>query len=198
MSQPFLLGITGGIGSGKSVVCKILNTLQIPTYDADSRAKELMATSESLKQQIISTFGSDSYSEGQLNRAFLAQKVFNDPVELKKLNALVHPAVGQDFALWVKQNQGYPIVGKEAALLFETGSYKQLHKTILVTAPEALRIERVLQRDPQRDEKQVKAIIEKQWPEAKKKALADKILYNDEQQLLIPQVLAIVEQIKEA
>lgn len=195
MNKPFLLGVTGGIGSGKSIVCKIMHTMGIPTYDADSRAKYLMNHEDSLKEKIIALFGNESYKEGELNRAYLANTVFNDEQKLGQLNALVHPAVGHDFEQWIAKHAQEPLLVKEAALLFETGSAEKLDKVLLVSAPEQLRIERVLKRDLQRTEEQVKAIIAKQWPEDKKQGQADFVLHNDEKKLLIPQVLQIVSTI---
>lgn len=185
-----VVGITGGIGSGKSTVCEIFKTLGIPVYDADTRAKHLMQHDESLKTEIIQTFGDESYHKGQLNRQYLASKVFRDPDQVAKINALVHPAVTTDFNAWIKEQQA-PYVLKEAALLIESGSYKQLDFLINVFAPINLRIMRVQKRDPQRSLKEIKEIIGKQVSEEKRSELADAIINNDEHELLIPQVLKI-------
>lgn len=184
------VGITGGIGSGKSTVCEIFRTLGIPVYEADVRAKFLMQHDQKLKAQIIEAFGNESYQNGQLDRHFLANKVFNDPKEVARINALVHPAVGQDFNSWLSVQQA-PYILKEAALLIESGSYKQLDFLINVFAPLELRIERVRQRDPQRSLKEINEIIGKQVSEERRSELADAIINNDGDTLLIPQVLEL-------
>lgn len=189
--KPFLVGITGGIGSGKSTVAKIFSILAIPIYYADERAKWLMAHDPHLKEQIIAAFGQESYSaEGDLNRHFLASHVFADEEKVKLINSLVHPAVRKDFEAWSEAQQS-PYVLKEAALLFETGSYKELDKIINVSAPLKLRMTRVLLRDPHRNEAQVNAIIDKQLPDEEKNSRADYIIKNTDNKLLIPQVLKI-------
>jgi len=185
------VGITGGIGSGKSLVCRIFRILGIPVYDADLRARELMLESSHLKQSIIQAFGTESYTaEGLLDRQFLAKLVFNDPENLKKINSLVHPEVGLDYNNWVDHRRDTnPYVIKEAALLFESGSYRELDRVYTVTAPEELRIKRVIARDPHRDREQVLAIIERQLPESELVAGSEGVIINDEQRPLIQQVL---------
>lgn len=191
MTRPLLVGITGGIGAGKSTVAKIFSLLSIPVYYADERAKWLMANSNSLKAAIINAFGEESYKDGQtLDRAFLAKQVFGDEENTKIINGLVHPAVNEDFKLWAKQ-QHSPYVLKEAALLFESGSYRQLDRTINVSAPLKLRISRVLMRDPHRNLEQVNGIIDKQLPDEMKNDRADFVIKNSENKMLIPQVLKI-------
>lgn len=192
MSKPLQIGITGGIGSGKSLICKIFGCLGVPVYDADSHAKELMTTDGILISDIKKEFGVLSYSvDGGLNREYLSKKVFNDPERLRTLNALVHPRVGHDFNRWVEQRRGYPYVLKEAALLYESGGYKSLDKVIVVYANEALRIQRVLKRDPHRTADQVRAIIRNQMPEEEKLKRADFTVRNDETTLLIPQIVSL-------
>lgn len=189
--KPFLVGITGGIGSGKSTVAQIFSILGIPIYYADDRAKWLMAHDPHLKEQIIAAFGQESYSaEGELNRSFLASHVFADEDKVKLINSLVHPAVRKDFEAW-SAAQKSPYVLKEAALLFETGSYQELDKVINVSAPLKLRMTRVLHRDPHRNEAQVNAIIDKQLPDEEKNNKADYVIKNTDNKLLIPQVLKI-------
>ncbi|WP_113923964.1 dephospho-CoA kinase [Cognataquiflexum aquatile] len=193
--KPLLVGITGGIGSGKSTVARIFSILGIPVYYADDRAKWLMANDEALKEQIKANFGQESYSEtGVLNRVFLASQVFSDEEKVKTINGLVHPAVKADFENWANA-QTAPYVLKEAALLFETGSYKDLDKVINVSSPIRIRISRVLMRDPQRNEKQVNDIIDKQLPDEEKNKLADFVIKNTDNRLLIPQVLEIHRQL---
>lgn len=187
------IGITGGIGVGKSVVTRIFKVLGIPTYDADKEAKDIMVKSDAVRQALIKTFGEETYfPDLTLNRAWLAKKVFSDAKELAKLNAIVHPAVIKDAEDWAEaQTSLYSV--KEAALLFESGSYKSLDYTILVTSPEALRIERVMKRD-QVTEEEVRGRMAKQMPESEKEKLADFIVYNDDEHSLIEQVMKLHEQ----
>lgn len=186
------IGITGGIGSGKSIVTTFFSVLGIPIYDADSRAKFLMAKDPFLKLQLIKLFGNECFENNELNRKFIANQVFNNSEKLSQLNSLVHPAVGRDFENWCSQYQHLPFVVKEAALMFESDAYKQLDKIITVFAPEDIRIQRVLKRDKHRKLEDVKAIIVNQFPEDRKIALADYIIYNDNKQMVIPQVLEII------
>lgn len=189
MSGPLQIGITGGIGSGKSLVCKIFACLGIPVYDSDHRAKALMTTDGILISQITKEFGDLSYDDHGLNRRYLAEVVFRDKVKLEKLNELVHPRVAVDYSRWLSQHQDSPYILKEAALLYESGSYQQLHKVIMVFAHEDVRIRRVLHRDKHRTYQQVKDIIAQQWPDEEKKKRADYVVVNDESVLVIPQVL---------
>jgi dephospho-CoA kinase len=190
MGKPLQIGITGGIGSGKSLVCKIFNALGTPTYDADSRAKMVMTTDGILVEAIKKEFGVLSYdAKGVLNRQHLANSVFNQPDKLKRLNELVHPRVALDYEHWVSSQTNVKYVLKEAALLFESGSYQSLDKIIVVTAPETLRVQRVLIRDPHRSAEQTKEIIRNQMEEEEKMKRADYVIVNDETTLLIPQVL---------
>lgn len=195
MSKPLLVGVTGGIGSGKSTVCRILEVLQVPIYYADNRAKIMITEDQELRSQIIDLFGQNSYHGSQLNRSYLAEKVFNDEQELKKMNAVVHPAVAHDFERFAQSHSENPVLVKEAALLFETGSYQQLNKNIVVIAKKDERIQRVLLRDPQRARDQVEAIIAKQTSDHQRTKLADYVIHNDGDQLLIPQVLNIHQQL---
>lgn len=185
------VGITGGIGSGKSTVCKIFQTLGVPIYDADSQAKRLMATDKALVASIKEEFGEGSYlPNGDINRAHLAEKAFSSTELTKKLNALVHPAVAKDYATWAGvQTSAYTI--KEAALLIESGSYQQLHKLIVVTAPIDLRIARIKKRDPFRSESEIKNIMAKQLSDQEREARADFLIKNNESELLIAQVLEL-------
>ncbi|HLT06970.1 MAG TPA: dephospho-CoA kinase [Cyclobacteriaceae bacterium] len=196
-ASPLLVGITGGIGAGKSTVAKVFAILSVPIYYADDRAKWLMANDEGLKEKIIAAFGPASYDDqGILNRSFLAEKVFSDPANTETINGLVHPAVGNDFSQWVKQ-QVSPYVLKEAALLFESGSYKELNKVINVSSPLKVRVARVLMRDPHRSLEQVNAIINKQLPDEDKNEMADFVIKNTDSQMIIPQVLSIHEKLLE-
>jgi len=191
MNKPLLVGITGGIGAGKSIICRVFSVLGVPAYDADSRAKWLMNHSPELLQNLRTLFGDESIVNGQLNRDWLAANVFHDEHKLAQLNALVHPAVAADFEQWVKQHAAHRYVIKEAALLFETGSYRALDYTILVTAPQATRTARVQQRDAHRTATDIAAIMAKQLPDEEKALLASTILVNDGQTLLLPQILKL-------
>ena len=195
MKRPLQLGVTGGIGSGKSLVCRIFQLLGVPVYDADSRAKELMTTDSILIEQIKKEFGTQSYStDGHIERTALAQTVFADSAKLEKLNRLVHPRVGEDYNHWLVQYFDKPYVIKEAALIYEAGSWKGLDKVIVVSSPEDLRMKRVLSRDPHRTAKDIQSIFRNQMPEEEKLKRADFVIINDESQLVIPQILRLHEQ----
>lgn len=188
-----MVGISGGIGAGKSIISRVFRVLGVPFYDADTRAKELMVESDSLRSAIEVLFGEESYEAEDLNRKHIASKAFYNPKLLSQLNELVHPAVQMDFEEWVKR-QDAAYVLKEAALLFESGSHKALDKVILVTAPEEIRIKRVLRRDPHRTTEDVKTIMNRQMSDAAKTPLADIVLVNDGTEMLIPKVLRLNEQ----
>lgn len=190
-NKPLLVGITGGIGSGKSTVAKIFMILGIPIYSADDRAKWLMGNNEDLKNRIKEIFGSSSYLlDGSVNRTFLAETIFPNPDKIKQINSLVHPAVAQDFEKWALEQKSEYVL-KEAALIFESGGNKNLDKVINVSAPLKTRVARILMRDPQRSEEQINHIIDQQLPDEQKNGLADFVIKNTENKLLIPQVLKI-------
>lgn len=192
METPLQVGITGGIGSGKSLICKIFGVLGVPVYDADYRAKNLMTTDGILIDQIKKEFGSLSYNEkGALNREHLSAAVFSEPARLEKLNSFVHPRVEVDYNQWVSANSRSKYVLKEAALLFEAGSYLKLDQIILVTAPQEIRIARVLVRDVHRTKEDIVKILKNQMPEAEKELKANFIIRNDESELIVPQVLKL-------
>lgn len=187
------VGITGGIGSGKTTVCEIFELLGIPVFYADAVAKEVMHTDAELKDGIIGAFGLQSFSaDGILNRKYIADIVFYDLKALEKLNGLVHPAVFRAFDNWLVKHENAPYVLKEAALLFESESYKMLTHSILVKAPDKLKVSRVMQRD-RITEAEVRLRMSRQFPDAEKEKLADFSIINDERQLLIPQVLKLHE-----
>jgi dephospho-CoA kinase len=188
------IGITGGIGSGKSIVCRLFQVLGTPVYDSDARAKWLMGYDALLHDQLTAAFGPETFmASGQLDRVYLARVAFSDPAQLARLNALVHPAVGRDFEEWsaTQQAAGYPYILKEAALLYESGAYRQLDQIITVFAPQEVRQARVLRRDPHRTPDDILAIIGKQMSEEEKVQRANHVIHNDDQHLLIPQVLAL-------
>jgi len=190
--SPITVGITGGIGSGKSTVAHLFEILGYPVYYTDARAKWLMNNSAEIKQELIATFGPKIYPD-KLDRKALADIVFKDKSALAKLNAITHPAVEKDFQLW-RETQNSPIVFKEAAILFESGAYKSVDKSICVIAPEVIRVKRVMQRDKATAES-VYNRIANQWPEEKKKALADFIIDAGERLLVIPQALGVLKEL---
>ena len=183
------IGLTGGIGSGKSTVARIFEVLGIPVYKADDEAKRLMTKDATLRSNIISSFGKASYTNDILNRKYLSEQVFNDSEKIKLLNSLVHPATLKDAAEWMEKQKA-PYVIKEAALIFESGSEKMLDYVIGVKAPLALRIERTIKRDNVTSD-EVQARIDLQIDEEEKLHLCDYIIVNDEKQMVIPQVLTL-------
>lgn len=189
------IGITGGIGSGKTTVCRVFEVLGIPVFYADVVAKQIMVTDEILMDGIKETFGMESYvADGVLNNKHIAGIVFNDTIALEKLNALVHPAVFRAFDHWVAAvPASCPYILKEAALLFESGSYKMCDYNILVTAPQASKIARVMQRDGV-TAAQVQARMDKQFTDEQKLKLADFQIKNDESSSIVLQVLDLHEQ----
>jgi dephospho-CoA kinase len=183
------IGITGGIGSGKSTVAQLFKVLGIPVYSADDAAKRLMNEDEGLVKQVKLLFGETAYTNGQLNRKYIADIVFKNPAQLAQLNAIVHPVTLRDADEWMhKQTAPYSI--KEAAVLFESGAHEHLDYVIGVSAPAPLRMQRAMHRDNISRE-EVIARMNKQIDEIIKMRLCDFIIYNDEQQLVIPQVLTL-------
>jgi len=185
------VGITGGIGSGKSTVAKVFNVLGIPIYYADDAAKKLMNEDESIRIQLQQLFGKETYLDGKLNRKYLSGLVFNNEAKLAQLNAIVHPATLKDADQWMQQQTTRYAI-KEAALIFESGAQTQLDCVIGVFAPAPIRIQRVMKRDGITKE-EVKARMEKQLDESIKMRLCDYVITNDEQDLVIPQVVKIHE-----
>ena len=185
------IGITGGIGSGKSVVCKIFSLLGIPILDADALAKSLYDTNEDLKKEIIKNFGKDLYPHHLFDKNKMKEIVFNQKEKLELLNSIIHPIVQIESEKWMQcQTSKYAI--KEAALLIETGAYKDFDEVILVSSPLDLRIKRVMQRDHITEENVLKR-IHLQMPEEEKKKYATRIIFNDEENMLIPQVMKLHE-----
>lgn len=185
------VGLTGGIGSGKTVVADIFKTLGIPVFDADTAAKEIMEKDDDLISKIKAEFGEETYLGKKLNRKSLADKVFNNNYQLEKLNAIVHPAAIQAGLDWAEE-QTAPYIIKEAALMFEAGSAFNLQYVIGVYAPRPLRIKRVMERSGlTRDE--VLARMSRQINDNIKMRLCDFVIVNDEQQMILPQVLRIHE-----
>lgn len=184
------VGLSGNIGSGKSTVAKLFETIGIPVFYADIEAKEAYYNSE-IKSKIISLLGKEAYlSDTQINKVFIAEKIFQDSTLLKGINQIIHPFVHKQWHHFVDKHHDKPYVIMEAAILHEGGSYKNFDNIILVTAPEELRIERVMQREKCSKEEVIKRIA-KQWPEEKKKALSDYCIINDQNHSLIQQVIDI-------
>jgi dephospho-CoA kinase len=189
------IGITGSIGAGKSTVAGIFKVLGVPVFDADATAKNILISDLVLREQIIAAFGSESYKNGLLDRKYLATLVFNNPDQLAKLNALVHPATINAANEWAKhwEEQGSPYIVKEAALFFEAGTNVGLDTIIGVTAPQDLRIARVMARDNITREEVLKR-MQHQLDDTEKMKRCNIVLDNNEKALLIPQVLALHQQ----
>ena len=189
------IGITGGIGSGKSTVCKVFKVLGIPVFEADQVARQLMNSDAKVRIQLISLFGSTVYLADQtIDRTFLSAIVFNNPSLLAALNSIVHPAVRNAFDDWCKDQQS-PYVLHEAAILFESGFYKLMDKTIAVAAVESERVQRVMKRD-NTSEQQVRQRISNQWTDEQRVKLADFVISNNDNELIIPQIVEIDKKIR--
>lgn len=190
------LGITGGIGSGKSTVSELFTLLGIPVYIADKESKRLTETSVVIKEQLIALFGEDLYQDGILNKALLASYIFSDKEKLEKVNRIIHPVVGNDFNEWIELNKTSEIVAQEAAILFESGFDKLVDKVVVVYTPLGMRISRTMQRDGVTREKVLER-IENQMSDEKKVELSDFVIVNDGTISLIEQVLEIINKLKE-
>lgn len=190
------IGLTGGIGSGKTTVCRIFEVLGVPLYNADARAKELQNTHPELKKKLIQHFGEKIYdTAGKLDRKALSDLIFSNPKALKIANELIHPVVRNDFALWAESQKNTPYILKEAAILFESQTAQALDAIIVVTAPKTIRIQRVVERDKISPEA-VKQRIKNQMSEQEKIERADFVIKNFGTHLLIPQVLKIHQTLK--
>lgn len=194
MSLPKVIGLTGGIGSGKSTVADIIRSFGCPVYEADKAAKVCIDENTKLQTEIKKLLGEEAFSNGQYNRAFVSQKVFKDPSLLQSLNQIIHPAVQEHFKNWLLLHKT-PFVFKEAAILFESGAFEQCDQIVVVTAPKEQRIQRVVQRDGASEE-QVLARMENQWPEEDKIARADFVIENTATpEALTVQVQTILKQL---
>jgi len=190
------VGITGGIGSGKSTVCRIFKLLGAPVFEADKEAKDLLLSDSAIKEQLINLYGNDIYvSNGAIDRKKLAAIIFNNKIELERVNNIVHPAVRSKYSEW-SQKQDYEYTIHEAAILFESGFYKMMDFSILVSAPKNIRIERILNRD-NASVKQIEERMANQWEDDLKRELASVELVNDDTKLLIPQIIKIDKQLRE-
>ena len=185
------IGITGGMGSGKSLVCSIFSLLNVPIYNADLRGRLILETNHDVEKKVQALLGKKAYPEtGNPDRKYIASKVFNDKDLLAKLNAIIHPAVNEDFISWIEGYHDRPYILKEAAIMIEAGTYKNLHGIIVITAPEELRVSRVMARDGVSRE-EVMARVEKQLSESERLKYADYIIYNDGSESLIRQIAKI-------
>lgn len=188
------LGITGGIGSGKTTVCKLFELLGVPVYYSDDESKKLLNEDKNVKQKVVDVFGKSILDNtGLIDRKKLAAIVFNNKVELEKLNGILHPAVGLHFENWLKK-QNTPYILKEAAILFESGAFKQVDKVLTIVAPLELKIQRILKRDDVSKE-EVERRMQLQMTDEEKIKHSDFVINNNEQELLIPQVLKLHKQL---
>lgn len=186
------IGITGGIGSGKSIVCRVFETLGIPVYYADERARWLTNHDPVLRAGIVDLLGADAYdANGQYNRAWVASQVFSNSDRLTRLNALIHPRVFMDTLAWAEQHQHAPYLVREAALIDQNRLGNTLDVVVLVTAPIEVRVARIRQRDPQRSEDEIRQIMARQMADDERMRFADHVLVNDESALLLPQIVAL-------
>ena len=188
------VGITGGIGSGKTLVCRILEILGVPVYNADLKARMLMNTHSGLITGIRELFGNDAYHGGELDRKYLASRVFGDEEMLRSLNRMVHPVVREDFMTWAGKQSGVPYVVEEAAILFESGADRFMDCKVLVYAPREVRISRVMGRDRVSREEVIRRMSH-QWDDEDKRSMADEVIRNDGSQMLLPQILRLHEKL---
>ncbi|MFT3739136.1 MAG: dephospho-CoA kinase [Breznakibacter sp.] len=190
-----IIGVTGGIGSGKTTICKLFEIFGIPVYYTDESARHLTDFDPVMRRSISQLFGDNIYEKGVLNRKKLGGMVFDDPILLAKLNQIVHPVVASHFQKWLGERQHFPVVAKESAILFESGAFKSVDYLVTVTAPIALRIERVMRRDGL-SEKQILSRMANQWPEEKKIGMSHVVIHADEFHLVIPQVINTIKKIR--
>lgn len=190
-----IIALTGGIGSGKTTIAKLFETMGCLLYNSDEKAKDLYHQTE-IKKRVIQLLGSEAYSaNGSLNTTYIAEVIFKDKTALESLNAIIHPALEKDFEIFVKQQSPDRIIIKESALIFETDSYKKFKTIILVTAPLEQKIKRVMQRNKMPRENVVKR-MSAQWPDEQKIPLANYIISNNDTEAVIPQVISVLKKIK--
>jgi len=188
------VGVTGGIGSGKTIVCKVFASLGVPVYYADIAAQMLANTNAEIQEKLINLLGKDIYNNGGLNRALMSSLIFQDKKLIEEVNRIIHPYVKQDFTDWTKMHRESDYVIQEAAILFESGSNQFIDKCITVTAPLEIKIKRLLMRKGMTEER-IKDIMANQWPDEKKILLSDFVINNDEKSLILPQILFIHKQL---
>ena len=190
----YAVGITGSIGSGKTLICDVFRALNVPVYQADPEARRIMEENPGIRDRLIEYFGGEAFSDGALNRPYLAARIFEYKKEREFVNSLVHPAVHKDFLKWKKEHGDAHYVIEEAALLFESGGYVDLDMTILITAPVKLRMDRIMKRD-KLIHNEISARMSSQIKSEEAVNLADYVIVNDEKTLILPQVLEIHQKI---
>ena len=186
------IGITGGIGSGKSVVSKLLQLMGVPVYIADVESKRLTETDPDIRAALISLLGDEVYHDGKLNRPLLASYIFGNKDNLTMVNGIIHPRIKDDFRRWAQSHSSYPIVGIEAAILIEAGFTEDVDQVVLVYAPQEIRLRRAVSRDACAAE-QIQQRMRNQMPDEDKMAFAHHIIYNDDKQALVPQLGALIK-----
>jgi dephospho-CoA kinase len=194
LEKQITIGITGGIGAGKSTVCSIINILGYPVFYSDQAAKNILQTNQDVQSKLISLLGNETYQDGQLNRVYVASIIFSNPSILSEMNSIVHPAVRIAFSNWCKAQKS-ELVFNEAAILFETGAYKNFDYTVLVTCPQEIRLNRVIKRDASKKQ-DVLDRMNQQWTDQQKLQLADFEIKNDDQKLIIPQVIDLLKELQ--
>lgn len=185
-----VVGITGGIGSGKSLVCQVFSTLKIPVYSSDDESKNISQNDPEIQRNLTALLGPEIYQHGILNRALMAEKIFRDETLLDSVNKIIHPKVAADFKLWLNRHAHKAYVIQESAILFESNAYLFCDIKVTVSSSEKLRISRVIQRKNMTMEK-LKAIMQHQIPESEKVNRSDYVIENNESKLLIPQILQL-------
>ncbi len=194
MKKKYTVGITGGIGSGKSFICQILQSMGYPIFFSDESAKGLLKSSKIVRKKVIKLLGKAAYSaDGEIDRSYIASRIFSDQSLLTEINAIIHPEVRRDFKEWA-HNQSAEIVFNEAAIIFETGGFTHFDKTILIVTPKETRIKRVLKRETISID-EIEKRMNNQWSDAQKKPLADFIVYNDDADMILPQINTILQDI---
>lgn len=185
------IGITGGIGSGKSVVCRLMGVMGIPVYTSDDETKRLMATDSFIRKELIALVGKDVYADGVLNKPLLASYLFTSPEHAMQVNGIIHPRVKEDFRQWVRNHFAFPMVGIESAILIEAGFAGEVDVVVMVYAPEEVRIERAVKRDSSSREL-IEKRIRSQMSDEEKREQVDFVIVNDGETPLIPQLLALI------
>ena len=191
----YLVGITGGIGSGKTTVSNIFSHLGFKVYNSDERAKYLMQTNDKIISKITELLGDSAFNKGALKKTIISRSIFNNKSLIEKINSIVHPETIKDFNSWVSENKDSILI-KESALIYQSGSYKDLDEIILVEARDEIRMERVLKRDKHREKDEILKIIKSQKIKNKEDLNPDYILENNGEDLLLPKVIEIIEELK--
>ncbi|WP_321436543.1 dephospho-CoA kinase [uncultured Bacteroides sp.] len=186
------IGLTGGIGSGKSVVSHLLATMGIPVYIADDEAKRITSSDITIRQQLVHLLGEEIFSNGELNKKLLAAYLFSDPENAKIVNGIIHPRVKEDFVRWASLNNHYPIVAIESAILIEAGFEDEVDIIVMVSAPLDLRLKRLALRDSSSSKEQIKKRIQSQMDDEEKKSMANFVIVNDEETPVIPQIIELM------